>query len=33
MVIGLAAFATIASIFYIDPLMQFITNLVGASGY
>ncbi len=33
MVIGLAALATIASIFYVDPLMQFITDLVGASGY
>jgi NADH-quinone oxidoreductase subunit N len=33
MVIGLAAFATVASIFYINPLMKFITDLVGASGY
>jgi len=32
-VIGLAALATVASIFYIDPLLQFITDLVGASGY
>ena len=32
-VIGVAAFVTVTSIFYIDPLLSFITNLVGASGY
>lgn len=32
-VIGLAAFVTITSVFYIDPLLSFITDLVGASGY
>ena len=32
-VIGIAAFVTLTSIFYIDPLLNFITNLVGASGY
>ena len=32
-VIGIAAFVTVTSIFYIDPLLSFITNLVGASGY
>jgi NADH-quinone oxidoreductase subunit N len=32
-VIGLAGLATVASIFYIDPLMEFILNLVSASGY
>jgi len=33
LVIGIAAFVTITSIFYINPLMSFITELVGASGY
>jgi len=33
LVIGVAAFVTITSIFYINPLMSFITELVGASGY
>ena len=33
LVIGIAAFVTITSIFYIEPLMSFITDLVGASGY
>ena len=33
LVVGIAAFATIASIFYVNPLMSFITDLVGASGY
>ncbi|RUA28002.1 MAG: NADH-quinone oxidoreductase subunit NuoN, partial [Bacteroidetes bacterium] len=33
LVIGIAAFVTITSIFYINPLMSFITDLVGASGY
>jgi len=33
LVIGIAAFVTITSIFYVNPLMNFITNLVGASGY
>ncbi len=32
-VIGIAAFVTITSVFYIDPLLSFITDLVGASGY
>jgi NADH-quinone oxidoreductase subunit N len=32
-VVGLAAFVTITSVFYIDPLLSFITDLVGASGY
>ena len=32
-VIGIAAFVTITSIFYINPLLDFITGLVGASGY
>ncbi len=32
-VVGVAAFVTITSIFYIDPLLSFITDLVGASGY
>ena len=32
-VIGLATLATVASIFYVNPLMEFITSLVGASGY
>ena len=33
MVIGLAALATIASIFYVNPLMDYITNLLKASGF
>jgi len=33
LVIGLAGLATVASIFYIEPLMRFITSLVAASGY
>ncbi len=33
LVIGIAAFVTITSVFYINPLMSFITDLVGASGY
>ncbi len=32
-VVGIAAFVTITSIFYIDSLLSFITNMVGASGY
>ena len=32
-VIGIAAFATIASIFYVQPLMHYITYLIGVSGY
>ena len=32
-VIGIAVFATIASIFYVQPLMHYITYLIGASGY
>jgi len=31
-VIGFAAFVTITSIFYIEPLMKFITDLVKSSG-
>ncbi len=33
LVVGVAAFVTITSMFYINPLMSFITDLVGASGY
>jgi NADH-quinone oxidoreductase subunit N len=33
LVIGIAAFVTITSMFYINPLMSFVTDLVGASGY
>jgi len=33
LVIGIAAFVTVTSIFYINPVMSFITDLVGASGY
>ncbi len=32
-VIGLAALATAASIFYVEPLMQYITRLLSASGF
>jgi len=32
-VIGIAVFATVASIFYVQPLMHYITYLIGASGY
>ncbi len=32
-VVGIAVFATIASIFYVQPLMNYITYLIGASGY
>jgi NADH-quinone oxidoreductase subunit N len=32
-VIGLAAFVTIASIFFVQPLMNYITYLISASGY
>jgi len=32
-VIGIAAFATITSLFYIQPLMHYITHLISASGY
>ena len=32
-VIGIAVFATVASIFYVQPLMRYITYLIGASGY
>jgi NADH-quinone oxidoreductase subunit N len=32
-VIGIAAFATIMSLFYIQPLMNYITYMISASGY
>jgi len=32
-VIGIAVFATIASLFYVQPLMHYITHLISASGY
>jgi NADH-quinone oxidoreductase subunit N len=32
-VIGVAAFVTIASIFFVQPLMNYITYMIGASGY
>jgi len=33
LVVGIAAFVTATAIFYINPLLSFITDLVGASGY
>jgi NADH-quinone oxidoreductase subunit N len=32
-VIGIAAFATIMSLFYVQPLMNYITYMISASGY
>ena len=32
-VIGVAVFATVASLFYVQPLMHYITYLISASGY
>ena len=32
-VIGIAVFATVASLFYVQPLMHYITYLISASGY
>ncbi len=32
-VIGIAVFATVTSIFYVQPLMRFVTALISASGY
>jgi len=32
-VIGIAVFATVSSIFYVQPLMKYITYLISASGY
>jgi NADH-quinone oxidoreductase subunit N len=32
-VIGVAAFATIMALFYVQPLMNYITYMIGASGY
>ncbi len=32
-IIGLAVFATVTSVFYVQPLLEYITYMVGASGY
>ncbi len=32
-ILGLAVFATVATIFYVDPLLEYITHMVKISGY
>jgi len=32
-ILGIAVFATVASIFYVDPLLEYITHMVKISGY
>ncbi len=32
-ILGLTVFATVATIFYVDPLLEYITHMVKISGY